>query len=108
MCYLRVQGVGSHCLEGLKVFLGMRRDFPREVGRAFQVQKWPVQRSGVGGQGRVRGREMLQVWRKLEMCAALRDAGLWLPGKPFVLSKAQGVSLKRGWVMVRAEVGGMG
>lgn len=86
----------------------MRRGFPREGGRAFQAQKWPAQRSEEGGQGRVRGQETLQLWKKLEMCAGLRGTGLWLPGKAFVLSKAQGESLKRDWVVVRAEVGGMG
>lgn len=108
MCYLRVQGGGSHRLEGQKVFLGVRRGFPREGERAFQAQKWPAQRSEEGGQGRVKGQETLQLWKKLEMCAGLRGTGLWLPGKAFVLSKAQGESLKRDWVVVRAEVGGMG
>lgn len=68
MCYLRGQGGSSHCLEGQKVFLGVRRGFPRERERAFRVQKWLVQRSGVGGQGRVRGQEALQVWKKLDVC----------------------------------------
>lgn len=42
------------------------------------------------------------------MCAGLRGTRLCLPEEAFVLSKAQGGSLKTDWVVVRADVEGMG